>query len=624
VVTRWAYQVIGRSPYSESAGWVVQSADGKIGLPYRYVLAVEGQALTDANVLTLRRAGSAREMSLSLEESQTPTQVVDGRGRFIALEEWENLSIREDLVAVEKQDGSRQLYRRNLRPGSEMVKHMVKGMLGDKAGPGIGKIAGAFAGALTDAVGKLKSYENAYVKLEEVTLDQVDLSAGVVIPLVQAGAIIRIVSAGSNNPNLREEKIGKGLKIEEACRKGGLDIGVINQRLESAVGNVRTSALKPVALMIEDVDQFHVRPQNRFLISIVGVESYFIRSLLEFNERDEAVCLGCLEVTNPEIIPDKLSAEEEKRLIGQFEAGRIFASLASTGIMIKVLQEELNETTRSYLGEKVFRVVKERDYSKLRGQKIDDATIMFADVSGFTALSDILKDQPEKVVYMLSHLFSRLDPIVVNNGGMVDKHDGDCIMADFGVPDRVEGDVRGAVWAAIGLQRELEEINLSPEMRAMYQRHQIAPLGMSVGLNTGMVIAGNLGHEKSKIEFSVIGDAVNVSARLQHAVVRGQIMIGATTYAALAPAGRQQLLNDFNEQYIQGSRAPLTEAELFVPAVIWAKNKGAVPCYYLNWDGKQDPAILIEHTRKMIKEETQAERRDLLNLTFQGLLSRES
>jgi len=617
VVTKWAHQVIGRSPNSEAAGWVAVSRDGKVGVTYKYMIAEQGLALATAPLYTLKKAGAGgTSLGLALTDEQSPVIINDKKlGNFMAIKEWEGIKLREDLVIVEGEDGGRTMYRRELQPGSKMVNYLVKG----KTGETVGSLLGAFAQAATAVAGMITNLDNAFVDLIPVEPAAAGLLPGEVIPFVEEGTSIRLVSAGSRNPNLREEKIHKGTAIEAACKKGGLEIGIVNQTLAKAIGNVRTAALVPRSYMIMNTDKFGVRAQNNFLIKIVGVKSYFIRTLLEFNEQGEAVCLGCLEVTNPEIIPDKMGEEDKKNLMEQFQAGQIFAEMASTGIMIKILQEEINNLSRQYLGLKVYQLIKERNFSALNGIKVNDATVMFADISGFTALSDKLKDMPDQVVSMLSKIFSRLDPIVDRNGGRVDKHDGDCILADFGVPKSEATEAENAersVTAAIEMQLELQKVNLRADMIRFYQQHGLKPLGITIGLNTGMVIAGNLGYEGSKVEFSIIGDAVNQASRLQHGISRGQVLIGETTYQLLSSDYKQRLVAEFNAynrdirlikkmvlaEYQRMGRAvneaeldaqlqqysaayqDVTEEDLFVPAVSWAKNKGVIPSYFVRWD----------------------------------------
>jgi class 3 adenylate cyclase len=602
VITEYAWQVIGRSPKSEAAGWIVIGHDGKVGRKIRlWKVDGENKDLETAKIHTLKKQGS--NGNLVMAEEGAPEIVADGRGNFIAAAEWETLQLREDLVAVQKKDGSRVLYKRNYKHGSELVGEALR-----SKGK---KVTGTVAETIVGLIGKVAHFENAYVNLQEVTQKEAGLKKGEIVPYIVEGSVIKLVSAGSADPNLRQNKMAKGEKAQEK-----LGIGIIEQPLEKSVGNVRTSAIKPLALMISDVNDFNLREQNRFLISIVGVQSYFIRSLIEFDTEGNAIVLGSLEVTNPEVIPKHLNAADRKVLLEQFEMGKIFAGLASTGIMIKTLREEIDRLTLQYLGPQVYQIVKNRDFARLKGTKVDDATIMFADISGFTSLSDKLQDTPEQVVSLLSTMFAELTPLIIKNGGMVDKYIGDAIMADWGVTVKSAYDVQNAVMTAIEFQRRLQLVNDRPEMQAVYKRHGIPPLGISIGLNTGMAIAGNLGHEGSKIEFSVIGDAVNVAARLEGAASRGQIIIGERTFALLTDTFKVKFADEFNsynrdigklkefimaEYHMEGK--VISEPELdqklqrylklykeakindiFVPGVSWGKNKGAIPCFYVRWD----------------------------------------
>lgn len=601
VITHWAWQVIGRSPRSEAAGWLAINPEGKIGIRYKYLRLEKNADLEKAEVYTLKKRPMGGQINFS--ETETTELVSDKRGNFITTAEWENLRVSDTYVAVEKEDGTRVLYRRTYKPGSQLVGKALR----DK-----GKaITSAFAQGAVALIGKLKNFDNASVELREISSAKIELKQGEIIPFLPEGSSIKLVAAGSADPNLRQTKIEKGIKAQNV-----LGVGIIEQQLDRSVGNVRASALKPMATMISDVDNFHVRPQNRFLISIVGVHSYFIRSLIEFDSEGNAVCLGSLEVTNPEIIPKDLSAADRKVLLEQFEMGKIFAGLASTGIMVKTLREEIDRLTLQYLGPQVYQIVKNRDFARLKGTKVDDATIMFADISGFTSLSDKLQDTPGKVVSLLSTMFAELTPIIIKNGGMVDKYIGDAIMADWGVAEKSKDDVQNAVHTAIEFQMRLQGLNLREDMQRFYKEHDIPPLGISIGLNTGMAIAGNMGHEKSKIEFSVIGDAVNVAARLQGAASRGQVIIGEETFNALPDSFKSGLAVKFNaynknikklkefilaEYKSEGRTIDETELDkklqryldlyqdatnnnLFIPGVTWAKNKGAVPYYHVRWD----------------------------------------
>ena len=144
-------------------------------------------------------------------------------------------------------------------------------------------------------------------------------------------------------------------------------------------------------------------------------------------------------------------------------------------------------------------------------------TIMFADLSGFTALSEKL--DPETVRDLMNACFDDLVPVIKRYGGTVDKFIGDEIMAIFGAPITREDDPERALRAALEMMEVMEQFNT---------KHQTT-LGMHIGINSGTVIAGGLGSE-GRQEYSVMGDAVNVASRLEGASERGQIFAGPETY----------------------------------------------------------------------------------------------
>jgi len=149
-------------------------------------------------------------------------------------------------------------------------------------------------------------------------------------------------------------------------------------------------------------------------------------------------------------------------------------------------------------------------------------TVMFADLSGFTALSEKL--DPESVREIMNTCFDALVPIIEKYGGVIDKFIGDEIMALFGAPIARENDAERALRAALEMMEALKEFNA----------HRGINLGMHFGINTGLVVAGGLGSE-GRQQYSVMGDAVNLAARLEGASESGQIFIGPTTQKLTAP-----------------------------------------------------------------------------------------
>ena len=135
-------------------------------------------------------------------------------------------------------------------------------------------------------------------------------------------------------------------------------------------------------------------------------------------------------------------------------------------------------------------------------------TIMFADLSGFTALAENL--DPEAVRELVNACFSRLVPIVDRYEGTVEKFIGDEIMAIFGAPVANENDPERALRTALEMMDELEKFNAD---------HNIN-MGMHIGINTGLVIAGGIGSEGQQ-QYGVMGDAVNLAKRLEEVAPSG-------------------------------------------------------------------------------------------------------
>ncbi len=148
-------------------------------------------------------------------------------------------------------------------------------------------------------------------------------------------------------------------------------------------------------------------------------------------------------------------------------------------------------------------------------------TVMFADISGFTAMSEKL--DAEHVHSIMNSCFECLVPVINKYEGTVDKYIGDEIMALFGAPTAHEDDPERALRAALEMMEALSQFNT--------QRG--TELGMHFGINTGPVIAGNVGAEGRK-DYSVMGDAVNLAARLEDASDRGEILIGPETHRQTA------------------------------------------------------------------------------------------
>ncbi|MCP4544087.1 MAG: tetratricopeptide repeat protein [Chloroflexi bacterium] len=152
--------------------------------------------------------------------------------------------------------------------------------------------------------------------------------------------------------------------------------------------------------------------------------------------------------------------------------------------------------------------------AELPAQKRKQITVLFADVSGFTALSETL--DAEEVGDVMNDLWRRIDGVIEALGGVIDKHIGDAVMALWGGDRAREDDPERAVRAALGMQTGV----------VAFQEERGIQLAMRVGLNTGPVLLG----EVSTGEFTAMGDTVNLASRMEHAAPVGGILITHDTY----------------------------------------------------------------------------------------------
>ena len=157
------------------------------------------------------------------------------------------------------------------------------------------------------------------------------------------------------------------------------------------------------------------------------------------------------------------------------------------------------------------------------GGELLPVTILFSDIRSFTTISENM--DAKALVALLNEYFSEMVGIVMQEDGVVDKYIGDAIMAVFGAPVPREDDAKRAVRAAVKMRTALSKLNESLKARGMQT------LRTGIGIHTGEVVAGNLGSEK-RMEYTVIGDAVNLASRLESATkeLGVNVLISEDTY----------------------------------------------------------------------------------------------
>ena len=155
-------------------------------------------------------------------------------------------------------------------------------------------------------------------------------------------------------------------------------------------------------------------------------------------------------------------------------------------------------------------------------------SVLFSDVEGFTTFAESMS--PSDLVDLLNEYLSEMTAIVLAQGGIIDKFEGDAIMAEFGAPLILPNHADRAVWAGLAMQRRLAELR-----RAWMQRG-LPAVRCRVGINTGPMLVGNMGSSQV-FDYTVIGDAVNLASRLESAnkLYNTYLMISEFTHNQLSP-----------------------------------------------------------------------------------------
>ena len=206
-------------------------------------------------------------------------------------------------------------------------------------------------------------------------------------------------------------------------------------------------------------------------------------------------------------------------------------------------RERIEGIFKTYMAPAVFREVLRQgaEHSGIGGDR-RTLTVLFADIRGFTGLSEKLP--PEQVVEILNGYLAAATDVIFEHEGTIDKFIGDAIMALFGAPVPMENHALQAVRAALAMQRRFAETPPRQGQRASF----------GVGINTGQGIVGSIGAPQL-MSYTVIGDVVNVSARLQGEARAGEVLITAETYQQVAQSVEAEELGSI---YVKGRLAPVT------------------------------------------------------------------
>ncbi|MGB9736233.1 MAG: adenylate/guanylate cyclase domain-containing protein [bacterium] len=194
--------------------------------------------------------------------------------------------------------------------------------------------------------------------------------------------------------------------------------------------------------------------------------------------------------------------------------------------------------------ESLLKTIRDNPSEMWNIQEVERATVMFADIVGFTSLTE--KNKPEDIARLLRTFFERATDIVLSNGGSINKFLGDGFMAIFGTPISMPDDPDRAIKSAITLLKWVKTAELA------------IPISLRIGIDTGSTIGIMVGSTQ-RLEYTIIGDCVNIASRLQALAKANQILISSNTNQFIKSSFSIKLLD---EVLVKGKETPLKVYEV--------------------------------------------------------------
>lgn len=353
--------------------------------------------------------------------------------------------------------------------------------------------------------------------------------------------------------------------------------GEVMRQSEVRYRNPESSETKPQIILSRSVVELIRKERQPILIEDVNADERFSGSeSLKISGLRSAMCaplvgkdrlFGILYVDNLE----KASAFTQEELnVFALVAAQAGAAIDNAVAHEKIAQQSVQRSAlERFLSPEVVEMVAANPDIRLGGVN-QEVTVMFADIRGFTTMSEAM--EPGRVVEILNEYFTRVTDVIFDNGGTLDKYIGDAVMAVFGAPISKGNDAAAAVNSAIQIQRLLIELNRDAAAREWPE------LRVGIGINTGNAIAGNIGSPR-RLDYTVVGDAVNTAQRLMTNAAGGQILISESTAKKLGKTGKTIDLERLPELKVKG-------------------RSEAVPVFRVNWVEDAAETVVLPKKRR--------------------------
>ncbi len=273
-----------------------------------------------------------------------------------------------------------------------------------------------------------------------------------------------------------------------------------------------------------------------------------IRSLLCVPLKTKRKVLGVINLSNK--LDGKMFTARDAKLLSAvaFHA----ANFIENAILYKrkLNKDRLKRNLERYISPHIVKDLLEGHRELELGGVSKQVVVLFADIRQFTSLSEEL--EPTRLVSFLNEFFTSMVDIIFKYGGMIDKFVGDEIMAIFGAPVSHPDDASRAIQTAIKMQQATQ--NLKP----LNINHKIMSLAIGIGINSGEVIAGNIGSSKH-MDYTVIGDVVNIAKRLESHAQKKQILVTRAVFNIIKD---KHPLREIGKINIKGKKQPVEVFEI--------------------------------------------------------------
>ncbi len=379
--------------------------------------------------------------------------------------------------------------------------------------------------------------------IDRSVAEELKTTSALEVSFLESGATPRVLA--STLPDGLAEELVRRVPAENTLRP--VHLSLRGESYVTAARRISTADGRPVVIVLQRSLESELAP-SRVLESILAATTL---ASLAF------AVVAALALARSLARPVQLLAAHTRRIAGgdydtrldlrrRDELGQLAEAFnaMSTGLAERDRVRDLLDKNVS--PEVAARLV--REGAGLGGEE-REVTVMFCDLRGFTPLSEGLR--PPELVALLNRYLDRMSAAIEAEGGVIDKYIGDEIMALFGAPVASPDAPDRALRAALGMRAALAELN------AEFAAESRPPLAFGVGINTARVVAGNIGSHR-RLNYSVIGDGVNLAARLQTLTRRPEfaadIIVSDFTRERLAGAFA---LRDLGEVLVKGKSLPV-------------------------------------------------------------------